>query len=90
VKVLIDGCVAASVAVGLTAAKHDVESVADWSNDPGDAEILAHAARLGQVLVTIDKDFGELAIVRGYPHRGILRLAGFSALRHSRGGLEPL
>jgi predicted nuclease of predicted toxin-antitoxin system len=29
--------------------------------------------------VTLDKDFGELAIVRGLPHSGIVRLVGFGA-----------
>jgi len=30
------------------------------------------------VLVTLDKDFGELAIVRRTPHSGILRLVALS------------
>ena len=29
--------------------------------------------------MTLDKDFGEMAVVRGSPHHGILRLVGFSA-----------
>jgi predicted nuclease of predicted toxin-antitoxin system len=36
--------------------------------------------RLGRILVTLDKDFGELAIVRGLPHAAILRLVGMSSL----------
>ncbi|HEY6104670.1 MAG TPA: DUF5615 family PIN-like protein, partial [Anaeromyxobacteraceae bacterium] len=35
----------------------------------------------GRVLVTLDKDFGELAVVRELPHAGILRLVGLSALQ---------
>jgi predicted nuclease of predicted toxin-antitoxin system len=31
------------------------------------------------VLVTLDKDFGELAIRQGAKHCGIIRLVGFSA-----------
>ena len=46
---------------------------------PGDEEILRHAADAGQVLVTIDKDFGELTIVRGMAHDGIVRIVGFRA-----------
>jgi len=38
--------------------------VGNWAADPGDVDILAYAAANGAVLVTIDKDFGELAIVR--------------------------
>jgi predicted nuclease of predicted toxin-antitoxin system len=29
-----------------------------------------------RVLVTLDKDFGELAIMKGAPHAGIIRLVG--------------
>ena len=60
----------------LEMAGHDVVWAGEWAEDPGDDEILAQANREGRVLVTIDKDFGELAIVRGLPHSGIVRLAG--------------
>lgn len=33
----------------------------------------------GAVLVTLDKDFGELAIVKGLPHSGIVRLVDLRA-----------
>jgi predicted nuclease of predicted toxin-antitoxin system len=58
---------------------HDVIWTGDWSEDPGDDEILAHAHREGRILVTLDKDFGELAIIRAVPHRGILRLVNIAA-----------
>ena len=32
-----------------------------------------------ELVLTLDKDFGELAIVRDIPHRGILRLADIRA-----------
>ena len=51
----------------------------DWDVDPGDDEILARAAQEGRILITLDKDFGELAIVRQQPHAGIVRLVGWSA-----------
>jgi len=37
---------------------------------PGDDEILVVARRDRRVLVALDKDFGELAIVRRIPHSG--------------------
>ena len=37
----------------------------DWFEDPGDEEILAIARNEERILITLDKDFGELAIVRG-------------------------
>ena len=44
-------------------------------------EILQRAHREGRLLVTLDKDFGELAIVRKIPHAGIMRLVNISAKR---------
>jgi predicted nuclease of predicted toxin-antitoxin system len=81
VKVLVDGCVSGGAAIVLTTAGHDVEAVADWPRDPGDKEILNHAFHASQVIVTIDKDFGELAVVNRLPHRGIVRLVGLAAER---------
>lgn len=46
----------------LAAAGHDVIWAGDWPSDPGDEEILDQAAAQGRVLVTLDKDFGELAV----------------------------
>ena len=49
--------------------------------DPGisDEEVLAAANDKNALLLTADKDFGELAFARGMPHCGILRLVNFSA-----------
>lgn len=74
----------------LTTAGHDVEAVAAWPKDPGDAEILDRAFHASQVVLTIDKDFGELAVVRRLPHRGIMRLVGFAADRHGTAAAEVL
>jgi predicted nuclease of predicted toxin-antitoxin system len=56
-----------------------VDWVGEWTTDPGDEQILDYAKNAGRVLVTIDKDFGELAVVRGLPHAGIIRIVGFAA-----------
>jgi predicted nuclease of predicted toxin-antitoxin system len=40
--------------------------------------------------VTLDKDFGELAIGRGLPHGGILRLVNFPARQQSKACLHVL
>lgn len=82
-KLLLDTCVWGKAKEALTEAGHDVEWSGDWEEDPGDEEILAMADRDGRILVTLDKDFGELAIVRDLPHHGILRLANFSARRQA-------
>ena len=53
------------------------------SADPGDEAVLARAHTEGRILVTLDKDFGELVHVRGLPHAGIVRLHGFAAREHA-------
>ncbi|SPE32259.1 conserved hypothetical protein [Acidobacteriia bacterium SbA2] len=58
---------------------HDVVWAGDWPEDPGDEIILARAYDDRGILVTLDKDFGELAVFRGSPHCGILRLVDFRA-----------
>ena len=80
-RVLLDACVWGGASAVLTSAGHDVEAVANWPQDPGDKEILSRAFDTSQVIVTIDKDFGELAVVHRLPHRGIVRLVGFRAER---------
>lgn len=78
-KLLLDSCVASQARSVLVSMGHDVEATTDWPKDPGDDEILTHAFRNGRVLVTLDKDFGELAIVHRRPHSGILRLVDVRA-----------
>jgi predicted nuclease of predicted toxin-antitoxin system len=79
VKLLLDTCVWGGVRLDLEAAGHDVVWTGTWPSDPGDEEILTFAHSQGRILVTLDKDFGELAIVRGRPHSGIVRLVNVSA-----------
>lgn len=78
-KVLLDTCVWGGAKHTLIEAGHDVIWSGDWPHDPGDSEILTQAHNEGRVLVTLDKDFGELAIVYGHPHSGIIRLVNYPA-----------
>ena len=64
----------------LQAAGHDVLLAGDWIPDPGDEQILAQALAEDRILVTLDSDFGELAVVRQQPHSGILRLVNFRSV----------
>lgn len=77
-KLLLDTCLPVRLKFALMKAGHDVVYAGDWPSDPGDREILnrAHAAK--RVLITLDKDFGELAVVHARPHSGILRLVNLS------------
>ena len=78
-KILLDTCVWGGSKTFLLEAGHDAVWSGDWDEDPGDEEILAKAYNESRILVTLDKDFGELAIVKGKRHSGILRLVNLSA-----------
>ena len=76
-KILLDSCVWGGAKAVLEAAGHDVIWSGDWEEDPGDEEILSFAHRQERVLITIDKDFGDLTVHQGRPHCGIIRIVGF-------------
>lgn len=78
-KVLLDTCIWGGSREVVIRDGHDVVWAGEWSRDPGDEQILNIAHQEGRILVTLDKDFGELAVVRGQPHNGIVRIVGFSA-----------
>lgn len=84
-RILLDSCIWPGAKRDIAGAGHQVEWVGDWESDPGDAEILAHGARHAQTIVTLDKDFGELAVALGHSHAGIVRLVD---VRHD--GQGPL
>jgi predicted nuclease of predicted toxin-antitoxin system len=72
VNLFLDTCISRSAREFLRSA-HDV-TWQEGPHDPGDAEILRRATDAGRIVVTIDKDFGELAVARQQPHGGIVRL----------------
>jgi predicted nuclease of predicted toxin-antitoxin system len=78
-KLLLDTCVWGGAKAELKGAGHDVIWAGEWPEDPGDEEILARAHADDRILITLDKDFGELAIVRGRPHHGIVRIVNAAA-----------
>lgn len=82
-KLLLDTCVWGGIKKELISLGHDVVWAGDWPADPGDEEIIAIAHEQERILVTLDKDFGELAVIHGLPHYGILRLVNMSALRQA-------
>jgi predicted nuclease of predicted toxin-antitoxin system len=71
---LIDRCAGTRIAGRLKALGHDVTEARERTPDPGDEAILAWAAAERRVLVTMDKDFGELVYRGGAVHAGIIRL----------------
>jgi predicted nuclease of predicted toxin-antitoxin system len=62
VKLLADECCKSSLVSRLRAAGHDVLWVAQGDAGISDEEVLDAAFRAGRVVITDDKDFGELVI----------------------------
>ncbi|MFZ5819243.1 MAG: DUF5615 family PIN-like protein [Chloroflexota bacterium] len=89
-KILLDTCVWGGVRYVLESAGHDVIWTGEWDQDPGDEEILSFAYREGRILVTLDKDFGELVVVHGLPHAGIVRLVNLSTRQQGEICLQVL
>ena len=89
-KVLLDACISPLVKKHLQAAGYDVVWAGDWNEDPGDEVILTRAHEQERVLVTLDKDFGELGVLRGLAHKGIVRLVNFRASQQGPACLQIL
>ena len=80
-KFLVDRCAGHRLAGWLRHRGHDVVESRERGADPGDREILEWSAAEGRVLITMDKDFGELIFVGGVPHCGLVRLPDVPAQR---------
>ena len=71
---LLDACISSRrMRAVLANLGHDVTSALDMAPGTLDEEILAIAVEERCILVTEDKDFGELVHVRGLPHPCIVR-----------------
>lgn len=62
----------------LTEAGHDVVSALQRDPRAADKELLALATNERRILITEDKDFGELVFVRGLAHPCIIRFVDMS------------
>jgi predicted nuclease of predicted toxin-antitoxin system len=89
-KVLIDVCVSSAVSKALQAAGHDVVEIAAIDRLLPDASIIRIACRDQRIIVTLDKDFGELAVLHKMPHSGIIRLKELPVQKHAQLCLEAL
>jgi predicted nuclease of predicted toxin-antitoxin system len=79
-KILADESVDHEIVVRLRKNEHQVNYVAEMSPGIMDEEVLILASEDNTLLLTADKDFGELIFRQGYVKRGIVlyRLAGVS------------
>jgi predicted nuclease of predicted toxin-antitoxin system len=69
---LIDESVSIDVANYLRSAGHDVVHIAEIAAGTFDEDVLNRAVEGNRILITNDKDFGELVFRSGQPHHGVL------------------
>ena len=71
---IVDECTGPAVAEWLREQKHDIFSVYDDSRGLDDEGILQKAAADDHILITNDKDFGELIFRDRKKHKGVILL----------------
>lgn len=73
-KFVVDECTGAAVAQHLGASGHDVVAVAEIMGQAEERTILDMAVEEIRILITNDKDFGELVFRQRFSHCGVLLL----------------
>ncbi len=73
-KFLVDECTGTSVVACLRDEGHDAVAVVEVMPEADDEEILDRAVAEGRIVVTNDKDFGEMVFRSGLAHRGVVLL----------------
>ena len=71
---MVDECTGSGVAGWLRTAGHEGFSVYDESRGAKDTDILKKAYSGSYILITNDKDFGELVFRFDMPHKGVVLL----------------
>jgi len=71
---LVDECTGPRVAEWLRSLGHDVFSAFEQARGEADSDLLARAVAEDRIVVTNDRDFGELVFREGRVHRGIVLL----------------
>ncbi len=82
---LIDECVDAALAARLREAGHDVVYMSDIAPRATDVEVLKRADDEGRLLLTEDKDFGDLVFRQARTIPGIVLLRIDPVLRSRKG-----
>lgn len=78
-KFLLDSCISFFAVKDLREEKFEVIWVPETAKDPGDEAIIKKAFTENLVLVTADKDFGELVFLKRIPSSTIIRLVDIPA-----------
>jgi predicted nuclease of predicted toxin-antitoxin system len=86
-KFVADECVDGQIVARLRAEGHEVAYVAEFGPGAGDEAVLETANKTGALLLTADKDFGDLVFRLGRAAGGVVlvRLAGLP--EHEKAGV---
>lgn len=71
---LVDECVDAALVAYLRMNGHDAVYMSDIAPRSTDAEVIARAQADGRLLLTEDKDFGDLVFRQAFPVPGLILL----------------
>lgn len=84
-KLLLDASITAITRRALVAAGHDVRCVAELTDTPAptDQEVLKRALREHRILVTLDRDLGDDAIVRQHAPP-MVRICNFKSTQQAQ------
>ena len=85
-RLLLDECCDPRLVAALRDAGHDVHYVLESDRGADDDTLLALSRDQGRILVTEDKDFGELVIRHGRRVPGLILLRFTPDLRHRKAG----
>jgi predicted nuclease of predicted toxin-antitoxin system len=89
-RLLLDLCISPRVLETLGEAGHDAARVRDRLEERADEAVLARAHAEGRVLITADKDFGEILSRRSGPRVGVLRVLDLPPSRQAEAALHAL
>jgi predicted nuclease of predicted toxin-antitoxin system len=87
VKFLADESCAGPVILALRQADHDVVALAEVAKGAVDEEVIERTLSERRVLITEDRDFGELVYARGRRSAGVL--FGIADIVHERRAITP-
>jgi predicted nuclease of predicted toxin-antitoxin system len=79
-----DESCAGPVVQALREAGHDVVSIAEVAKGATDDEVLQRALEENRVLITEDRDFGELVYARGRSTAGVILLRFHNRMRRAK------
>ena len=71
---LVNRCAGRGLTQWLQSQGRNSRDARELGPDPGDRALLERAVSENRILITMDKDFGELIHLHGRPHTGLIRL----------------